>query len=508
MAGGDTTHLTRRSFGTLGIAAAISPALSLAARAAPAHRYRPQIHFAPAKGFMNDPNGLIRYDGEYHLFFQHNPTDTRAGNVHWGHAVSTDLLHWRELPIAIAPDAAGLPFSGSAVFDRDNSSGLFPDERGGMVAVYTRHSDTRQVQEIAASVDRGRSFRPFPGNPVLDIGSPSFRDPRVFRHEPSGRWIMAVARSREHRIAFYGSSDLKRWRELGSFDHAGLLGTDYECPDLVELPVDGGGTRWVLFVSINPGAPLGGSAVQYFVGSFDGKRFVPDDAATRLVDAGPDFYAMQSFADAGTPPVAIAWMSNWLYCNDVPANPSRGAMTLPRRLSLRRRADGWTLVQAPVPLDAIAGRTLLSGERPAKTGVIATAALPSGEAIEIIARIAPQRGARLTFALRNRGGEALVTLVDAGNYPAFSIDRSATRGFRHRYMTDRAIWAAPPDTLATDIRLIVDRSSIELVGHGGEGAVTMLHYFDAAPDRLEIVAENGAVALGGLTVRTLRATMP
>ncbi|WP_375382979.1 GH32 C-terminal domain-containing protein [uncultured Sphingomonas sp.] len=495
--------LTRRSLGGLGVAAILAPSIASARRMPGPDRYRPQVHYSPAKGFMNDPNGLIFHEGEYHLFYQHNPFEAKAGHVHWGHAVSSDLVRWRELPIALGETAAGQAFSGSAVYDRGNTSGLFPSGAGGLVAIYTRASDTKQAQEIATSTDRGRTFSGYPGNPVLDVGSASFRDPKVLWHAPTRRWVMVVVRSREHRVMFYASSDLKHWSEVGSFGHAGLLGIDYECPDLVEVPVEGGGTRWVLFVSINPGAPLGGSAVQYFVGTFDGRRFEAEDGATRLADFGQDFYALQTFADVDGPPVAIAWMSNWLYSNDVPASPSRGAMTLPRRLTLRRHADDWRLVQTPVPLDPIAGSSILSGPRPKRTGTLAGAAVPYGAALEVVLRFEADPGAILSVRLRNAAGEMLSACFDAGTYPGFVVDRSGTRGFRHRYMVDRAIWSAPQGTTTTDMRLIVDRSSIELIGMGGEASGTMLQYFASPPDRLEVIAEGGAVALMQLEVRSL-----
>lgn len=495
--------LTRRALGGWGVAAVIAPSIGSAQLTAGTTRYRPQVHYAPAKGFMNDPNGLIYYQGEYHLFYQHNPFEAKVGRVHWGHAVSSDLVRWRELPVALDETAAGQAFSGSAVYDRDNTSGLFPVGGGGLVAIYTRASDVKQAQEIAISTDRGRTFTGYPGNPVLDVGSASFRDPKVLWHAPTQAWIMVVVRSREHMVMFYASPDLKHWREVGSFGHAGLLGIDYECPDLVEVPVEGGGTRWVLFVSINPGAPLGGSAVQYFVGTFDGQRFEAEDHVTRLADFGQDFYALQTFADVDGPPVAIAWMSNWLYCNDVPATPSRGAMTVPRRLTLRRRADDWRLMQNPVSLDPIAGATILSGPRPQRMGTLANAALPPDAALEITLQFEADPGAVLSVRLLNAAGEMLIASFDAGTYPGFVMDRSGTRGFRHRYMVDKAIWPAPQSTTATDMRLIVDRSSIELFGMGGEASGTMLQYFAAPPDRLEVVAEDGRVALHEFNVRRL-----
>lgn len=496
--------ITRRGFGALGIGAVIAGGAASASPIRPdKQRYRPTIHYAPAKGFMNDPNGLIFHEGEYHLFYQHNPFEAKAGHVHWGHAVSPDLVRWRELPVALTETAAGQAFSGSAVFDRDSTSGLFGNG-GGLVAIYTRASAEKQTQEIATSTDRGRTFRPYAGNPVLDVNSSSFRDPKVFWHEPTLRWIMTVVRSREHRVLFYGSTDLKRWAELGSFANAGLLGTDYECPDLVEVPVEGGGSRWVLFVSINPGAPLGGSCVQYFVGSFDGQTFRAEDSVTRLADFGQDFYALQTYADAPGPPVAIAWMSNWLYCNEVPYSGARGAMTLPRRLGLRRRANDWRLLQTPIELDPVASRTLIDLPHAKGSGSLAAVALPPGDAVEVSMRVAASPGALVSVRFRNSGGEALTAGFDAGNYPGFFLDRGGAHGFSHRYFVDRFSWAAPPETRETDLHLVLDRTSLELFGLGGEACGTIQHYFDAAPDRLEIAAEGAPVAVTNLRVRTLR----
>ncbi|MHB8285107.1 MAG: GH32 C-terminal domain-containing protein [Caulobacteraceae bacterium] len=495
--------LSRREFGLLGAGALATPTLAQERSVAAVSQYRPQVHYAPPVGFMNDPNGLVFHDGEYHLFYQFDPFEAKAGHVHWGHAVSPDLLNWRTLPIALGETSAGMAFSGSAVVDAHNSSGFFPDGKPGLVAIYTRASQVKQAQAIAWSRDNGRTFTDYPSNPVLDVGSDSFRDPKVLWHEASRRWIMVVVRSREHRVVFYGSSDLKRWEELGEFGHAGLLGVDYECPDLVEVPVEGGGSRWILFLSINPGAPLGGSAVQYFVGQFDGQRFTPEDGATRLADFGQDFYALQTYANAPGPPVAIAWMSNWLYCNDVPATPSRGAMTLPRQLSLRRRGDDWRLVQTPVSLEPIRERTLLSGNRPKSSGLLASTPLPLGEAIDIRLDIQADPGVAVTIRLSNAAGEVLEAGFDAGAYPGIFIDRSGARGFRNRWFADKAIWSAPPGTTATDLHLTVDRTSIELFGFGGEASGTMLQYFATPPDRLEVTAE-GQAALLRMHVGTLR----
>lgn len=248
-------------------------------------RYRPRFHFTPERNWMNDPNGLVFHDGEFHLFYQYNPSGDRWGHMSWGHAVSEDLVHWRHLPVAI-PEADGImAFSGSAVADHRNSSGLGRDGRPPLVAIYTgrRNSDNQQSQWIASSTDRGRTWTIYPGNPVLDIGSKDFRDPKVFWHEPAREWVMVVAMAAERKVRFYGSPDLLRWTLRGELGPAGSVRGIWECPDLFPLPVEGetgGRERWVLIVNVGSGAPAGGSGGQYFIGDFDGRKFTQDAGAT------------------------------------------------------------------------------------------------------------------------------------------------------------------------------------------------------------------------------------
>ena len=447
-------------------------------------RYRPQVHFSPPSGFMNDPNGLLHYDGEWHLFYQYNPTETRAGHVHWGHAISSDLLRWRDLPVALGETAAGQAFSGSAVWDRGDTSGLFGSSQGGMALAYTRAAPDRQSQELAISRDGGRTFTGYAGNPVLDRASASFRDPKVFRHAASGRWIMVCVASGDHRVLFYASGDLKRWEEVGGFGYAGVLGVDYECPDLVELPVEGGGARWVLFLSINPGAPQGGSAVQYFVGAFDGRTFTPEDRATRFADFGKDFYALQTWNDApGGEAVGIAWMSNWQYCNDLPQGRWRGVMSLPRRFSLRRSADDWRLVQSFRGLET-AKRRPLAAPTP-KPGEAAHVALPPGAAIEVKVRLDVGPGAVASLAFANGGGEALEIGFDHDAAQVF-VDRGALRGFRHRFFTDKFSDACTPGGRKIDLHLVFDRCTLEGLQFGGESSVSLLHFFEHPADVLRV----------------------
>jgi len=244
--------------------------------------YRPQFHFSPQQNWMNDPNGLIYYKGQYHLFFQYNPSGDTWGDMSWGHAVSTDLVHWKQLPVAIPQDANEMVFSGSVVFDQTDSSGLGTAANPPLVAIYTSayKDGGKQAQSLAYSVDGGTTWTKYSGNPVLDIGSQNFRDPKVFWYQPTHSWLMTLALSDQHKVSFYTSKDLKSWTHLSDFGPAGAVGGAWECPDLFPLPVDGDPTRtkWVLVVGTNPGAIAGGSGVEYFVGSFDGTTFTSDDA--------------------------------------------------------------------------------------------------------------------------------------------------------------------------------------------------------------------------------------
>ncbi|XVV07477.1 glycoside hydrolase family 32 protein [Actinosynnema sp. CA-248983] len=250
--------------------------------------HRPQFHFTPERNWMNDPNGLVYHEGEYHLFYQYNPNGDTWGDMSWGHAVSPDLVRWRELPLAIPHDDTEMVFSGSAVVDHGNTTGFGTAEDPAMVAIYTSHykADGRQAQSLAYSTDNGRTWTKYAGNPVLDIGSREFRDPKVQWHD--GRWLMTVSLSVEHKVRFYSSPDLKTWTHLSDFGPQGAVGGVWECPDLFPLAVDGDPNRvkWVLVVNLSPGGIAGGSAAQYFVGDFDGTRFTPDDDGSHTPPTG------------------------------------------------------------------------------------------------------------------------------------------------------------------------------------------------------------------------------
>jgi fructan beta-fructosidase len=304
---------------------------------------RPKFHFTAQQNWLNDPNGLCFLDGEYHLFYQHNPHANNPGDIGWGHAVSTNLLEWTELPMALPFDGETMAFSGSVVIDHNNTSGF---GLGAMVAIYTAHHVHRPLenQHLAYSTDRGRNWTRHTGNPVLDIGKKDFRDPKVFWHTPTQRWVMAVVLPDERQVQFYGSNNLKNWQHLSDFGPAGQTGGIWEVPDLFELPFEGE-TRWVLKVDIGTGALFGGSGGQCFVGWFDGTVFTAENNA--WLDHGKDFYAALSFANTKRR-LWLAWMNNWQYAQVTPTTPWRGCMSLPRELGLKRTSGGIRLTQTPL----------------------------------------------------------------------------------------------------------------------------------------------------------------
>jgi sucrose-6-phosphate hydrolase SacC (GH32 family) len=247
------------------------------AASAQSEPFRPAFHFTPEKNWMNDPNGMVFFEGEWHLFYQYNPHGNTWGHMSWGHAVSRDLVHWEHLPLALAEEDGVMIFSGSAVVDWKNTSGFGRDGRPPLVAIYTGHRQGRQDQRIAYSNDRGRTWTKFAKNPVLDLNMADFRDPKVCWHEATRRWVMTVALPHEKKVHFYTSPDLIAWKYTGEFGPAGGTGGMWECPDLFPVKIEGEeGSKWVLIVNINPGGPAGGSACQYFVGEFDGIRFTAD----------------------------------------------------------------------------------------------------------------------------------------------------------------------------------------------------------------------------------------
>lgn len=324
--------------------------------------FRPQFHFTPPANWMNDPNGMVYYDGEYHLFYQYHPESTVWGPMHWGHAITTDLVHWEHMPVALEPDKLGTIFSGSAVIDHQNTSGLGKPDQPAMVAIYTYHDAEGekagridyQTQGIAYSTDKGRTWEKYEGNPVLkNPGIRDFRDPKVSwvtSEDGNGKWIMTLAV--KDKISFYSSPNLLDWTHESDFnpDWAAYGGV-WECPDLFPLTDNDGEEKWVLLVSINPGGPNGGSATQYFIGDFDGSNFIVESSEVKWLDFGADNYAGVSWSDIPENDgrrLFIGWMSNWMYADAVPTENWRSAMTIPRSLELVKSGDEFIVASRPV----------------------------------------------------------------------------------------------------------------------------------------------------------------
>ncbi len=468
--------------------------------------HRPQFHFSPPQQWMNDPNGMVYLDGEYHLFYQHHPDSNVWGPMHWGHAVSPDLVHWEHLPIALYPDSLGTIFSGSAVVDVNNTSGF---GRNALVAIFTYHDakgeqagrNDFQTQGIAYSTDRGRTWTKYEGNPVVpNPGIRDFRDPKVIWHEPSGQWVMIFAA--KDRVKLYGSPDLKSWTHLSDFgENWGSHGGVWECPDLFELPVEGTGeSRWVILLSINPGGPNGGSATQYFVGNFDGRTFTLDpDFAQDLrqdsaifLDYGRDNYAGVTWANVPENDgrrLFLGWMSNWDYAQVVPTEAWRSAMTLPRTLSLRPTPEGLRVYSQPVtelqklrgashtlPAQSLSGTVDLKEQLPFAPTLL--------EAEVTFAR--PANG-QIGLQLINDHGDSYRIGYDAGRNAYFSDRRPAgqTR-FSNKFAP--SIHYGPRIADGDSIRLHVyfDVASAELFADNGATVMTDIFFPNEPFNRLRL----------------------
>jgi fructan beta-fructosidase len=471
--------------------------------------YRPQFHFSPKENWMNDPNGLVYENGTYHLFFQQNPTAPVAGNIHWGHATSTDLVHWQQQPTAIAPDSLGLIFSGSAVLDAQNTSGLGQPGQPALVALYTSHSERKEKlgrqdvenQSLAYSLDHGQTWTKYAQNPVLkNQGSRDFRDPKVSWYAPGKKWLMALS-AHDH-IEFYSSKNLLAWTKESDFGRTlGGHGGVWECPDLVRVPDEQGQLHDVLIVNMNPGGPNGGSATQYFVGEFDGKTFRATQPGTHWLDYGPDNYAGVTWTNlpAGSPVTLIGWMSNWEYGQQVPTSPWRSAMTVPRTLRLRSAAGQLQLASQPiaglaklydnpVTLNNVAitsqnGHYDLYKHLDTHTGRFRLSfTVPRAQTWSVV--LGNDRDERLTIGYDHAKKEYYIDRSKSGNV-AFA---PANKGFARVARAPRL--ATGP---TQEITLLVDAASIELFADGGLTCMTG-SFFPSEP-MTELVALHAESAL-------------
>lgn len=498
-------------------------------------KYRPLYHHTPVYGWMNDANGLVYKDGEYHLYFQYNPYGSVWGNMHWGHSVSRDLLHWEHLDTAIARDTMGHIFSGSCIVDKFNSAGTGKDN---IIAFYTSHKNVpggqRQVQCMAWSTDNGRTFNKYEGNPVLTPfdGLQDFRDPKVFWYEPEQKWVMIV--SADKNVRFYTSQDLKQWEYMSEWGAGfGPQPNQFECPDFLQMPVDGDKSKmkWVMIVNINPGFVYGGSGTMYFVGDFDGHKFTCDTKPDQVkwLDWGKDHYATVCYSNTGDRIIAMPWMSNWQYANLVPTQQYRSANSLPRELTLYTGKDGGLYVNvAPVretealrQEDKELGAFPLSAER-RFDDVLAD----NQGAFELDVELAANGDRQCGIELFNTKGEKVVVYMDAegrvvmdrsesgitkfGNLvqphqmETESSRRACVNGLMH-YKNDFALatWAPVDVTSSHKLQIFVDRSSVELFVDGGRVAMTNL-VFPAEPyNSLRFFSEGGKAEVKAAAVYRL-----
>ncbi len=470
-----------------------------------AQNWRPQVHFSAKKNWLNDPNGLIFFGGEYHLFYQHNPQGIRWGHMTWGHAVSPDLHHWQELPFAISEQSAPnnpadtiMAFSGSCVIDTGNTAGF---GKNAMVAIYTGHRKGNQSQYMAYSLDRGRTFTPYANNPVLDRNVADFRDPSVFWHPGVGRWVMVVVLPADQKALIYHSENLKNWVEVSSFQVRNLALGIWECPALVAVPMvaNAAPSKWVWLQSVGSGAVAGGSGMQYFVGDFDGTHFLPQDTLTRWLDYGPDYYAAIPVANAPTP-VSIGWMNNWTYAQDIPTTPFRSAMSFPRSLRILKTANGYALSQQPAGIQTLytdSGVIFNPKQKPNATFSRYVGALARAP-FEVLINAKP--GASFTLRLGYGQANELLIGFDAARQEVF-IDRSRAgiqvpgKGFSAR--------STAPFSGNQTLRLVLDRSSVELFTADGLVTITS-QFFPTGPVRTCVPTGN----VMRLQVRRLRSTWP
>lgn len=470
--------------------------------------FRPVYHHTPAYGWMNDPNGMFYKDGVYHLYFQYNPYGSVWGNMHWGHSTSTDLMHWKFEGCAIVPDAWGAIFSGSCVVDHENTAGFGKE---AVVAFYTSAKSTPwgdiQMQSMAYSLDNGKTFTKYEGNPILTSSEKDFRDPKVFWYAPGKHWVMILAVGQHMEI--YSSVNLKEWKKESEFGAMqGAHGGVWECPDLVEIPVEGTREKkWVLICNLNPGGPFGGSAAQYFVGSFDGKKFVNESPTqTKWMDWGKDNYATVTWNNAPDGRcIALGWMSNWQYANNVPTRQYRSANTLARDLTLYREGQELYLKSTPS-----------SEVKKARGKKVSIPSFKVSEKHEMVNLFEEKQGAyeveiviqntgasKIAFCLLNDKGEKVSMYYDL-NRKQFVMDRSESG--KIDFSKDfPAVTVAPVNVdKELTLRLFVDRSSIEAFGEDGKFVMTNLVFPSQPYVKMCFEADKNGYAVKSLNVYKLQ----
>jgi len=474
-------------------------------------KFRPLYHHTPLYGWMNDPNGMFYKDGVWHLYYQWNPYGSKWQNMTWGHSSSRDLVNWEHHPAAIEANGLGAVFSGSSVVDTGNTAGF---GKNAVVSLYTS-AGASQIQSLAHSSDNGETFEIYPGNPVITLESEA-RDPNMFWDEANGRWVLALAHALDHEMLFFTSPDLKTWTLQSAFGEGeGAQDGVWECPDLFRLKVDGSDReKWVLVCNINPGGPFGGSATQYFVGDFDGSKFVADTDATgkiptKWMDFGKDHYATVSWSDAPDGRrTLIGWMSNWQYAAEVPTMQFRSANTLPREAALFTAPDGQLYMSsAPSPeLLALRGKPLVKVSAVSVGKKARSYQLPSSceGACEIVFDIDAKKANTVDIALSNAAGERVLMKYNVAEH-TLSFDRTQS-GIVDFSQDFPAVTVAP--TFETDnkisLRIFIDRSSIEVFGSDGRFVMTNLVFPKNPYTSLTLSAEGGKARIENLRVYPIK----
>ncbi len=476
-------------------------------------KFRPQFHFTPQANWMNDPNGMVYYEGEYHLFYQYYPDSTVWGPMHWGHAVSNDLVHWDHLPIALYPDSLGYIFSGSAVIDWENTTGFGSKDNPAMVAIYTYHNmdgeragkNNYQYQALAYSLDKGRTWKKYKNNPVLpNSGIRDFRDPKVIWHEESKQWVMIL--SGGDIVKLYSSKDLKSWTFESDFGMGiGAHGGVWECPDLFPINVEGtNDTKWIMLVSINPGGPNGGSATQYFVGDFDGKTFIPEKNDSDWLDYGKDNYAGVTWSDIPKEDgrrLFIGWMSNWIYAQTVPTESWRSAMTLPREIKLINEGGQYQITTLPVKefedskiLKMQINKMLFSGMSDINNIDLDLSSCELNFVFKPLDGSLNGHTTAFGLLLKNDAEEELKIGYNMLSKQVF-IDRTKinTQFKDSNYLSEDVA----PYSIGDEIKMkiIIDASSVEVFVDEGKLAMTNILFPDSAFNKLSLFSSLGSVEL-------------
>lgn len=473
-------------------------------------KYRPLFHHTPSYGWMNDPNGMFYKDGIWHLYYQWNPFGSKWQNMTWGHSTSTDLINWEHHPAAILPNGIGTVFSGSSAIDRENSAGFGKD---AVLAMYTSAGDS-QTQSLAVSHDNGETFDIYPANPVLVLDSEA-RDPNMFWNPETKLWTLILAHPLEHEMLIFSSPDMKEWTLQSSFGKGlGAQKGVWECPDLFQLPVAGTNEKkWVLICNINPDGPFGGSGIQYFIGDFDGKTFVPETGAdgkvsTKWLDFGKDNYALVSWSDAPEGRrAAIGWMSNWQYAADVPTMQYRSANTLPLDIVLFKDKDGQTYASTtPAPeLLKLRDKLIVNVGKAGIGTKSRTYNLPSANSgvCEINLDIDPKKADKVILSLSNPHGENVEMTYDpAAATFSFNREKSGIVDFSKDFP---ATTVAPTfgTTSMLSLRIFIDTSSIEIFGNNGRFAMTNLVFPTSPYTQLSITSNRGKSEISNLKIYSL-----